>query len=441
MACFLRCKAALLLLAALTWGSVFALTDSELIAVRDGFDARRDSMLDSMVTSPWPDIAGSWGKQNFAMAALYRNTQITQANDEVIAACQLFLDGTEDWENFHWRGNLFFRLYRFFAHDSQYYPGRLTPAAEAKICEALWTWAKSHSKISEADINIYQTWSYWGSENHDMMRDSTAWSAASILKDVAPYNTYTYDDGGTVQQHYQAWTAYETEYFRQRARKGLCIELASSIYTKYTLQSWNQDLRNIAGMTLDLWWADWAESQINSVWGGGKSRVYREDSISGSDDTAAMSWYYLNIGGAGSKHPGVMCMATSTHRLPLVVMDLALDTSGRGVYEKRSRRPGLAKLHSAIDALWHMNQIQGDMYVYNDTRISGSDQPRITLTPNPVSTSGGPVLTDPGVTAGLGYPNGNSGFGKCIYFDGVNDGGTVSNSNLLINPANVCVQQ
>jgi hypothetical protein len=425
------------------------LTDSELIAVRDGFDARRDGMLDSMVTSPYPDISGSWGKQNFALAALYRNTQITQANNEVIAACQLFLDGTEDWGNFHWRGNLFFRIYRFFAHDSHYCPGRLTPAAEAKICEVLWTWAKSRSKISDADINIYQTWSYWGSENHDMMRDSTAWSAASILKDVAPYNTYTYDDGGTVQQHYQAWTAYETQYFRQRAKKGLCVEVGAPVYTKYTLQSWynfydfaeNQDLRNIAGMTLDLWWADWAESQINSVWGGGKSRVYREDSISGtSDGTSAMSWYYLNIGAASSKHPGITCMATSTHRLPLVVMDMALDISGRGVYEKRSRRMGLVKLPLTVNALWHMNQIQGDKYVYNDTSISGSDQPRVTLNPNPVSTSGGPVLTDPGETAGLGYPNGNSGFGKCIYFDGVNDGGTVSNSNLTIDPANVCVQ-
>jgi hypothetical protein len=343
----------LLLLFVSVSGSVFALTDSELIAVRDGFDARRDGMLANMVTNPWPDISGSWGKQNFAMAALYRNTQITQANDEVIAACQLFLDGTESWGDFHWRGNLFFRIYRFFAHDSQYYPGRLTPAAEAKICEVLWAWAQSNSKISDANVNTYNTWSYWGSENHDMMHDSTAWSAASILKDVVPYKTYTYSDGGTAQQHYEAWTAYETEYLRQRAKKGLCIELGSATYTKYTLQSWynfydfaeNQDLQKIAGMMLDLWWADWAESQINSVWGGGKSRVYREDSILGtSDGTAAMSWYYLNIGAASSKHPGIMCMATSTHRLPLVVMDLALDISGRGVYEKRSRRPGLKEL-------------------------------------------------------------------------------------------------
>jgi hypothetical protein len=265
-------------------GSAFAMTDAELIAIRDGFDARRDGMLDKEVVNPFPDLSGSWGKMNSAVAALYRNTQTATANEEIIAGCNMYLDGAEDWSSFHWRGNLLFRLYRFFAHDSEYYPGRLSAEAEAKICETLWAWAKSNSKVSDADIDIYQTWSYWGSENHDMMHDSTAWSTASILKDVSPYNTFTFDDGFTAQQHYEAWTAYETEYLRQRAKKGLCIELGTHTYTKYTLQSWynfydfaeDEDLRKIAGMTLDLWWADWAESQLNSIWGGGKSRVYAE---------------------------------------------------------------------------------------------------------------------------------------------------------------------
>ncbi len=328
------------------------IADAELITLRDGFDARRDSMLASQVAKPYPaGNSNAWGLQDYALAALYLNMELTQANQAVIDAVDLTLSDDKQMRDGHWRGNLFFRIYRFFAHDSNYYPGRLTPKAEAKICEFFWTWAKSRSKISDADIDAYGTWAYWGSENHDGQRKTTAWSAASILKDVAPYNTCTYDDGSTAQQQYMAWTSYAKEYLRERARKGLCIELGSS-YSKYTLQGWynyfdfaeDSELRNITQMTLDLWWADWAESQINTVWGGGKSRIYVNGSTTGSDATASMSWYYLNIGSPRSKHPGVMCMATTTHRLPLVVMDIALDSKGRGTYEKYSRRPGLLKL-------------------------------------------------------------------------------------------------
>ncbi|TFG37511.1 MAG: hypothetical protein E4H44_05170 [Candidatus Aminicenantes bacterium] len=335
----------------------FGLTDTELQSVRDGFDLRRDSMLASQFAKPYPPSRASklnvWGLQDYALAALYLNKELDKANNAVIKAVDIMISDPALLQgNGHWKGNLFFRIYRFFAHDSKYYPGRLTPEAEAKVCEFFWKWAKSRSKISRADIKAYQTWSYWGSENHDAQRFSTAWSAASILKDVAPYKTYKYDDGSTPQQQYEAWTAYVTQYLRQRAMKGLCIELGTATYTKYTLQGWynyydfaeDKELKKVAGMVLDLWWADWAESQINSVWGGGKSRVYKDDSTKGSGSTTAMSWYYLNIGAPGSKHPGVMCMATSTHRLPLVVMDIALDVSGRGVYEKSSRRPGLRKL-------------------------------------------------------------------------------------------------
>jgi len=143
----------LCLFAAVACSPVFALTDAELIAVRDGFDARRDDMLDDLVANPYPDISGSWGKFNYALAALYCNKEVANANDEIVAGCQLYLDGTEDWEDFHWRGNLLFRIYRFFAHDSQYYPNRLTAAAEAKICETLWQWAKIESRVSETNID------------------------------------------------------------------------------------------------------------------------------------------------------------------------------------------------------------------------------------------------------------------------------------------------
>jgi hypothetical protein len=53
-----------------------------------------------------------------------------------------------------------------------------------------------------------------------------------------------------------------------------------------------------------------------------------------------MFWYYFGEGQELSRHPSMMCMLTSTYRLPLVILDIGLDRDGRGVYECRSRRVG-----------------------------------------------------------------------------------------------------
>jgi|GEM_PF-299731 len=340
---------------------LFALTDAELIALRDGFDGRRDAVMASQISSPWPDPATSdWGMQNFALAAFYHGdaTDWIAANQTVIDACaQIKSDQAYYDDVFHWRGNLFYRIYKFFGHDSDYYPGRLSLAAEDAIFDIFWHWAKHDSELVHADTANSKTWFLWGSENHDAMRKTTSYSAADILKDNAPYNTYTYDDGSTAQQQYDAWNDFFKMYLRERAKKGLLVEIASNGYGKYTLQGWynffdfapDDELKQLAGMTLDIWWADWSLEQIGGVRGGGKTRIYQdrpENGLNGNDlfarddSTWGMVWYYLNMGASQSKHPGVMCLATSEYRIPLVVMDIALDISGRGTYEFKSRRPG-----------------------------------------------------------------------------------------------------
>jgi len=347
---------------------VFALTDAELTAVRDGFAARRDSCLASQIAKPYPnpDSADTglavWGKQDFALAALYNNTRLAEANQAIVEACHALKNDPKSYrESFHWRGNLFYRLYKFFGQDSACYPGRLTPEAQAAICDVFWNWAKRESRIADAEVALSRTWYLRDSENHDAQRDTTSYSAAEILKSQAPYCLYRYDDGYTAEQHYEAWNAYFKEYLRERAKKGLLVEIGSHTYSKYTLQGWynfydfaeDAKLRTLAGMTLDLWWADWSHDQINGVRGGGKTRIYQtrpdyglhgSDLFARDDSAYSMSWYYFNHGTPKSQHPGVMCLVTSPYRLPLVVMDIALDRHGRGVYEYLSRRPGLKAL-------------------------------------------------------------------------------------------------
>jgi hypothetical protein len=352
-----------LVLPAVLYTDIFAYSDTELIAIRSAFDGRRDSMLNLQVTNPFPSDTDPstfvWSKQDFALAALYLNTQTADANQAILDACAALKNSQTFGDDFHWYGNLFFRIYKYFGHDSAYFPGRLTSEAESAICDIFWEWAKTESKVTDAETAVSKTWYIWGSENHDAMKDTTCYSAAAILKDVAPYNTYVYDDGFTAQQHYEAWNVFAKEYLRERAKRGLLVETGSYTYSKYTLQGWynfydfaeDTNLARLGGMTLDLWWADWAHEQINGVRGGGKSRVYQDgDDLASSDGVYGMCWYYLGIGSANNKHPGVMCLATSTYRLPLVVMDIALDISGRGAYEFKSRRPGLNLLPRPVDA-------------------------------------------------------------------------------------------
>lgn len=332
-------------------GFAAALTEQELIDIRDGFEARRDETLDAQIDSPWPDPdTMTWGQLNFALAALYRNTRLDDANQAITNAYNMFkADPVEMYNDFHWKGNHLVRIYEFFANDSKYFPGRLTADSEAKICELLYDWANTKTTINDAETEVSRTWIIWGSENHCSQRDATAWGAAKILSRTAPYSTMSYDDGFTIAEHYEAWKAFYKEYFRERGRAGGVVEI-SSAYNPYTMMGWyniydfeeDQTLQKLAGLTLDLYWADWAQEQIAGIRGGGKTRVYPNNATVGSDSIYSSIWFYLNIGSPKSKSPNQMMLATSGYRMPLLVMDLAFDTEGRGTYEFITRKLGRA---------------------------------------------------------------------------------------------------
>jgi hypothetical protein len=62
-----------------------------------------------------------------------------------------------------------------------------------------------------------------------------------------------------------------------------------------------------------------------------------------------MAWYYLGIAQPTTLARNLMTLVASNYRMPLIAMDLALDPQGRGEYEIKQRRLGLA-----IDS-FHMN--------------------------------------------------------------------------------------
>jgi hypothetical protein len=100
-------------------------------------------------------------------------------------------------------------------------------------------------------------------------------------------------------------------------------------------------LKRRADAFLTLWWALWAEQQIDGVCGGAKARCYPASATSGIDFIGRAAWYTLGIGPAEFVHESMLPFVTSSWRMPDVVMDLALDPAGRGEYEVRERRLGL----------------------------------------------------------------------------------------------------
>jgi hypothetical protein len=170
-----------------------------------------------------------------------------------------------------------------------------------------------------------------------------------FLAQQPEYRGRPYEDGHTTREHYEAWTAYLREYYRQRGAKGMTVEMDSPSYASLTLSAayWVYDLtddpvlKRRAGNYITLYWAIWAEQQIAGVCGGAKARCYPASAARGEDFVGRAAWYALGIGTPEFVHESMLPFVLSSWRMPDVVMDLALDVDGRGVYEVQERRMGL----------------------------------------------------------------------------------------------------
>ena len=368
------------------------MTDAELIAIRDGFEMRVDQMIRAGAGKPLvrgeirPPLGEgrgnvardySWSIVEFAHRCFYLNEQLDAANAALIENAQHYLDhplDLHDRDSYHWHSEMLCRLIEFYGSHGSLYAGRLTSETEERIMESLWAYAKRHSRLGGADLGpptgtrvsgIFdavdaelvksQTWHVHESENHHVQGFSTAWHFAKLAKDNPAFNTRVYDDGHTVQEHYDAWTEYIKVYCLERAKKGLFIEMNNDRYNGHLLKgvynfydfAADETMRALVGALLDLYWATWAQEQFNGVLGGGKARLYPSPTggyrNAGTSYGSQMAWFYLGIGEPQQYNSALLSTLTSQYRLPLVVMDLALDPVGRGVYEIHQRPLGLAE--------------------------------------------------------------------------------------------------
>jgi hypothetical protein len=336
---------------------VQALDSAVLQKVIDAADGHRTVLLKSLLASP-PSAKRNvmWDYTNFALAAYWLQERIPEADRAMItASCR---------DAVRWRGNddaptskhsyykqlyLLERVYFLFNGRSEYFPGRMSPAAEKAVTDMLWQWASTACRKDALAPD--RDWRQWGTENIGALMWSSLWGATQILAEHPDYRDKQYADGTPVAEMANAFNDYYKRFTRERAGKGLLVECASG-YNKWTLNAWyniadfarDPLTRQRMRMFLDLYWADWAIEQIDAVRGGSRHRCYPgPGSTEGSDGGNGPSWYLFGVGRAEGKNPALVGVGTTFYRPSPVVVDLVLDLQGRGTYAYCSRRPGLGK--------------------------------------------------------------------------------------------------
>ena len=327
----------------------------------DGAAVRRDGLLRSYLTHPPAPAARAplWDYTNFALAAYWFKERTAEADRAMITACDPALVRVRGNDNFPHSPEMYYRsvffierVFFLFHGRSRYFPGRMSREAETAVKEMLWKWAATacRKELFRED----RVWWQPGTENIGALEYSGLWGATQIIAGDPDYQNRSYADGTPVPEMAKAFNDYYKRFLRERAGKGLLVEVASS-YNNGTLNGWynisdfapDPQLRDRMRMFLDLYWADWAIEQIDGVRGGSRHRCYP-----GADSTrgpggggGGPSWYLFGVGkqvGLTAGFPVIVTAATTFYRpAPMVAAMVKEGVAGRGTYAYVSRRPGL----------------------------------------------------------------------------------------------------
>ena len=255
--------------------------------------------------------------------------------------------------HFFFDRGMYVKLLLNYGRQGRFAAGRLSGEAEKALLELIWNAAKDADDIANARNS---TWWLLGSENHDIHYKIRCLLSAQVLANHPDFKDRIYADTGTGNgyaddnpewtgqgqwsdgksytpvDHYQAWVVFFREFLRERAKKGLFVEIRSNHYISAQIESVSilhtycadEEVRKLAGMLLDLIWADYVQDSISGINGGAKTR---------SSVRTRMADFIIGLlGGPGARD--------LTYELPPIVWKLALKREGLGDFAYLSRRPG-----------------------------------------------------------------------------------------------------
>lgn len=344
------------------------LTDAAIQQVRSECEKRCDAFFQKQAGKPLVKAAiqTDWKNRGdftrhynqsillFSSRTLYLNEQVEEANKALREMCQYHLDRPQTLLEIHSFQDVpreLVGLCRLYGPAGSRMKGLISDETYQVILKTLWAWASVKSEVSDAEVQESQTWTTKSSENHHANWFSSCWASTMFLAGVPEYRDRKFADGHTAAEHYDAWTAYLREYYRQRGCKGMTVEIDSPSYASatlsaaYTVYDLAADpvLKQRAGDYITLYWALWAQQQLDGVSGGAKARCYPESAGHGNDFIRRAAWYVMGIGTPEFEHLHMLPFITSSWRMPDVVRDIALNPDGRGSCEILERRPGLMR--------------------------------------------------------------------------------------------------
>ncbi len=292
--------------------------------------------------------AYSYSIMAFAARCFYLNEMVDEANAALVENARHYMDNPKDIndrDSFHWHAEIVARFIEMYGVNGGTHAGLLTEQTEQEVLKPLFEYAKQFSTPERQEHQQSQTWHVYESENHHAMGFTVCWHFARLARNRPEYRDLRYN-GATAAEHYKAWNEYFIAYCRERAKKGMFIEMMSAGYNSTLLKGvynfydfGEPEVRRSAGMLLDLYFAYWAQEQIDGIAGGGQSRVYFPKGLEGR--RRPLEWYYFGIGKPPEVDGHDVNAALSDYRPPAVVADIALDVRGRGRYEVRQRPQGL----------------------------------------------------------------------------------------------------
>jgi hypothetical protein len=169
----------------------------------------------------WPQ--GIWGDNLWVLAALYLNEMVDEANARLLKQATDSIamarkrgstpaptpeqPGNAPWNFFSITD--YVRTLCLFHSKSPHFPGRLKPATETAMKEALWLWVSGESRIADAGLdNLFQL---LGTENHDLNKRPNYYLITALLTEDPAYRDRKLADGRTVAEHADAHTAFLRE--------------------------------------------------------------------------------------------------------------------------------------------------------------------------------------------------------------------------------------
>lgn len=298
--------------------------------------------------------AYSYSIVGFAARCFYLGEQIEEANAALAENAQHYLDNPKDIpdrDSFHWHADIVLRLIDMYGSKGSAKPGFLTPETEVLCLKPIWIYVKNSALYNKPDHATTKTWEFHSTENHHAMDFSAHWHFAKITKDHPEFRDLKFDDGSSIEDHYRQWSEYIVVYCRERAKKGTNIEIMcpgyNSVWLKgfYNFRDFGEpELKKSVDMLLDLYWAYWAQEQLNGVEGGGKTRIRGVNGFSHkTHGIPVLAWLYFGIGEEPKIINGEINAMLSDYEPPKLVADIAHNARKGGAYEIRQRAQGLGK--------------------------------------------------------------------------------------------------